>query len=72
METLWPPDIGYGTDEGEDNPTSGGNSSFGGNNPFGGEGNNEGDDKPKFYRVNDVPVKVISERVNIMIRMENL
>ena len=58
-----PPDIGYGTDEGEDNPTSGGNSSFGGNNPFGGEGNNEGDDKPKFYRVNDVPVKVISERV---------
>lgn len=58
-----PPDIGYGTDEGEDNQTSGGNSSFGGNNHFGGGGNNEGDDKPKFYRVNDVPVKVISERV---------
>lgn len=58
-----PPDIGYGTDEGEDNPNSGGNLSFGGNNPFGSEGNNEGDDKPKFYRVNDVPVKVISERV---------
>lgn len=59
-----PPDIGYGTDEGDDNPTSEGSSSFGGNNPFGGDGgNDEGEDKPKFYRVNDVPVKVISERV---------
>ena len=55
-----PPDTGDGTGEGEDNPTSGGSSPFRGNNSF---GNDDGDDKPRFYRVNDVPVKVISERV---------
>ena len=58
-----PPDMGYGTDESEDDSTNGGNSSFGGDNPFDDSGNDDGEDKPKFYRVNDVPVKVISERV---------
>ena len=59
-----PPDTGDGTDIDVDNPINGGTSTFGGNNPFGNEGRNiDGEDKPKFYRVNDVPVKVISERV---------
>ncbi|WP_289130587.1 EcoAI/FtnUII family type I restriction enzme subunit R [uncultured Clostridium sp.] len=58
-----PPDTGEGTDIGDDNPTDGGSSTFGGGNPFGGEDETYGDDKPRFYRINDVPVKVISERV---------
>lgn len=58
-----PPDTGEGTDIGDDNPTDGGNSTFGSGNPFGGEDRTDGDDKPRFYRINDVPVKVISERV---------
>lgn len=58
-----PPDTGEGTDIGDDNPTDGGNSTFGGGNPFGGEDGTDGDDKPRFYRIKDVPVKVISERV---------
>lgn len=58
-----PPDTGEGTDIGDDNPTDGGNSTFGSGNPFGGEDGTDGDDKPRFYRIKDVPVKVISERV---------
>lgn len=58
-----PPDTGEGTDIGDYNPTDGGNLTFGGRNPFSGEYGTDGDDKPRFYRIKDVPVKVISERV---------
>ena len=58
-----PPDMGDGSDTDDDNPMNGGSSTFGGGNPFGEDDETDGDYKPKFYRVNDIPVKVISERV---------
>lgn len=59
-----PPDTGDGGDDGDiDNPIDGWSSPFGGNNPFDGTDTGENGEKPKFYRVNDIPVKVISERV---------
>lgn len=58
-----PPNTIDGTDIGDDNPTDGGSSTFGGGNTFGGGDGTDGDDKPRFYRVNDILVKVINERV---------
>ncbi|WP_294364251.1 EcoAI/FtnUII family type I restriction enzme subunit R [uncultured Clostridium sp.] len=47
----------------DDGASSGnGDSGFGGNNPFDDNGSEDGE-KPKVYRVNDVLVKVINERV---------
>ncbi|MDK0792669.1 DEAD/DEAH box helicase family protein [Clostridium perfringens] len=56
-----PPDLGDGTGANKDNPISGEGSTVVGNKQFGNE--EEYSAKPKVYRVNDVTVKVISERV---------
>ncbi|WP_099329428.1 EcoAI/FtnUII family type I restriction enzme subunit R [Clostridium paraputrificum] len=63
-DDIVPPDIGQEADIGSDNTNAEeGSNPFGGKNPFTSEGESYGDEKPKFYRVNDVPVKLISERV---------